>query len=195
MHGVRRELVEMQAEYAGLPLWRIDIPSPCSNEVYESRMREAVQRAVADDISCIAFGDLFLEDIRAYREERLAGSGIEPLFPLWQRPTRELAEAMIDGGLRARITCVDPRVLPARFGGREFDPSLLADLPPNVDPCGERGEFHTFAWDGPMFRQPIVVETGETITRDGFVFTDLFASPERTARGGGNSSPASSPSR
>jgi uncharacterized protein (TIGR00290 family) len=195
MHGVRRELVEMQAAAAGLPLWRINIPSPCSNEAYESVMCEAVQRAVAQGISCIAFGDLFLEDIRAYREERLAGSGIEPVFPLWQQPTRELAEAMIAGGLRARISCVDPRVLPSRFAGREFDRELLADLPPGVDPCGERGEFHTFAWNGPMFERPIVVETGETVTRDGFVFTDLCASPEQTARAGDSSWPASSPSR
>ncbi|HEV8661448.1 MAG TPA: ATP-binding protein [Thermoanaerobaculia bacterium] len=198
MHGVRRELLEMQAAAAGLPLWKIEIPSPCSNVDYDARMLAAVQRAVAENIECIAFGDLFLRDIREYREQRLAGSGIEPVFPLWERPTDALAREMIDGGLRARISCIDPRVLPPRFAGREFDHALLDELPATVDPCGERGEFHTFAHAGPMFERPISICTGETVERDGFVFTDLLCerdSPERTARGADSSSPASSPSR
>lgn len=194
MHGVRRELLEAQADAAGLPLWKLEIPTPCSNEQYDEVMRAAVQRAVSEDIECIAFGDLFLEDIRRYREERLAGSGLQPVFPLWQRPTDELARAMIDGGLRARISCLDPRTLPRDFAGREFDDTLLRDFPADVDPCGERGEFHTFAYAGPMFDAAIAIESGETVERDGFVFTDFRAASApraRTARGGGSSSPAS----
>jgi uncharacterized protein (TIGR00290 family) len=192
MHGVRRELLRAQADAAGLPLWELAIPSPCSNEQYEDVMRAAVARAVAEGIACIAFGDLFLEDIRRYREERLAGSGIEPLFPLWQTPTGRLAHQMIESGLRARITCVDPRLLTPAFCGREFDADLLAGLPPGVDPCGERGEFHTFAYDGPMFSRPVLIETGVTVERDGFFFSDLLAAaPARTARGAGSSSPGS----
>ena len=173
MHGVRRELLEAQAGAADLPLWKIEIPSPCSNEQYDAVMRAAVQRAVSEDIEVIAFGDLFLRDVREYREDHLAGSGIEPLFPLWERPTDALAREMIDGGLRARLSCVDPRALAPGFAGREFDGALLNDLPDNVDPCGERGEFHTFAYAGPMFSHPIAIRTGETVERDGFVFTDL----------------------
>jgi uncharacterized protein (TIGR00290 family) len=196
MHGVRRELLEAQAVAAGLPLWKIEIPSPCSNEDYDALMRGAVERAVAENLECIAFGDLFLRDIREYREQRLAGSGVTPVFPLWERPTDQLALEMIEGGLRARLSCIDPRVLPARFAGREFDRALLADLPPGTDPCGERGEFHTFAYDGPMFNRRIEIRNGETVERDGFVFTDLlFAAPGRTARVADSSSPASSPSR
>lgn len=194
MHGVRRELLEAQAAAARLPLWKLEIPTPCSNERYDEVMRAAVQRAVTEDIECIAFGDLFLEDIRRYREERLAGSGLEPLFPLWQRPTGELAREMIDGGLRARISCIDPRALQRDFAGREFDLTLLRDLPAGVDPCGERGEFHTFAYAGPMFDSAIAIESGETVERDGFVFTDFRAasSPQaRTARAGDSSWPAS----
>ena len=194
MHGVRRELLEAQAAAARLPLWKLEIPSPCSNERYDEVMRAAVQRAVSEDIECIAFGDLFLEDIRRYREERLAGSGLEPLFPLWQRPTDELAREMIEGALKARISCVDPRALPRDFGGREFDDRLLRDLPTGVDPCGERGEFHTFAYAGPMFDAVIEIESGETVERDGFVFTDfraVSAPPARTARGGDSSWPKS----
>jgi len=194
MHGVRRELLEAQAAAAALPLWKLEIPTPCSNEDYDAVMRSAVERAVAKQIECIAFGDLFLEDIRRYREDRLAGSGLEPVFPLWQKPTDSLAREMIDGGLRARISCVDPRALSADFAGREFDAVLLRDLPAAVDPCGERGEFHTFAYAGPMFEHAIAIETGETVERDGFVFTDLLAAtaPQaRIARAGDSSSPAS----
>lgn len=173
MHAVREGLLEAQADAAGLPLWKVLIPHPCSNGEYETAMAEAVRRARAEGLSAVAFGDLFLEDVRRYREERLAGTGLEPLFPLWGRPTAELAREMIAGGLRARLTCVDPRHLPPSFAGREFDAALLAGLPPNVDPCGERGEFHTFAYDGPMFRRPIPISLGAMVERDGFVFADL----------------------
>ena len=170
MHAVRAELLRAQAEAAGLPLWPVLIPSPCSNDEYECAMGEAMARAEAEGIEYIAFGDLFLEDVRAYREEKLAATRIRPLFPLWGRDTRALAEEMIAGGLRARITCVDPRVAPRELAGRDFDPLTL---PPHVDPCGERGEFHTFAYAGPMFRQPIAIESGEIVEREGFVFADL----------------------
>jgi uncharacterized protein (TIGR00290 family) len=173
MHAVRRSLLEAQAGAAGLPLWTVPIPSPCPNEVYEARMREALARARGDGISRVAFGDLFLEDVRRYREERMAGTGLEPVFPLWGRPTPALAREMIAGGLRATITCVDPRQIDASFAGRSFDAGLLADLPATADPCGERGEFHTFCSAGPMFAQPIPIVTGQTVTRDGFVFTDV----------------------
>ncbi len=173
MHAVRRVLVEAQAAALGLPLTAIPLPYPCSNEIYEARMREAVTGAVAAGYTHVAFGDLFLEDVRRYREERLAGSGLAPLFPLWGRPTPGLAREMIAGGLRATLTCVDPRQLDASFAGRPFDAALLEALPPAADPCGERGEFHTFAWDGPMFARPVPVAPGEVVTRDGFVFHDL----------------------
>jgi uncharacterized protein (TIGR00290 family) len=174
MHAVRRELLEAQARAAGLPLRAVPIPYPCPNDVYERAMAGALAEARAAGIEAVAFGDLFLEDIRRYREERMAPTGLRPLFPLWGRPTRALAEEMIDGGLRARLTCVDPRALDASFAGRAFDHDLLAALPPEADPCGERGEFHTFAWDGPMFRQPVPVFLGEVVHRDGFVFADLL---------------------
>ena len=174
MHAVRDTLLEAQAEAAGLPLWRVPIPHPSSNERYETAMREAVERGRREGITVIAFGDLFLEDIRRYREDRLAGTGIAPIFPLWRIPTDALAREMLAAGLRARITCVDPRQAPASLAGREFDDALLADLPPTVDPCGERGEFHTFAYAGPMFHRPIVVRPGEVVERDGFVFADLL---------------------
>jgi uncharacterized protein (TIGR00290 family) len=173
MHAVRRTLVEAQAAATGLPLRAVQLPWPCSNEEYESRMAGACRAAIADGFESIAFGDLFLRDIREYRERKLAGSGLEPLFPLWEIPTHELAREMIRGGLRARITCVDKKALDARFAGREFDLALLADLPPQADPCGENGEFHTFAYAGPMFRHPIPVAAGELRDRDGFVFADL----------------------
>ena len=173
MHAVRRELLEAQAAAAGLPLHVVEIPSPCPNEVYEAAMARAMAAARARGVSGVAFGDLFLEDIRRYREERLRGTGLVPHFPLWGRPTAELAEEMLAGGLRARLTCVDPRVLPSAFAGREFDRALLRDLPPGVDPCGENGEFHSFAYAGPMFRGPLDVATGETVERDGFAFADL----------------------
>lgn len=173
MHGVRRELLEAQAASAGLPLWSVPLPHPCSNEIYEARMRDAVARAVAEGFTHVAFGDLFLADIRRYREERLAGTGLEPLFPVWGIPTAELAEQMIASGLRARLACVDTRVLPPSFVGREFDRQLLRDLPSGIDPCGERGEFHTCVYAGPMFHQPLVVEPGEIVARDVFVWRDF----------------------
>jgi uncharacterized protein (TIGR00290 family) len=174
MHAVRVELLQAQAGALGLPLWQIPIPSPCPNEVYERAMAEAVGRAVAEGFTHVAFGDLFLEDIRRYREERLAGSGLTPIFPLFGIDTATLARAMVAGGLRARLTCVNPKVIDARFIGREFDAALLDELPASVDPCGERGEFHSFAYDGPMFTRRIPIESGEIVERDGFVFQDLL---------------------
>jgi uncharacterized protein (TIGR00290 family) len=174
MHAVRRTLVEAQADAAGLPLHIVNLPWPCSNAEYEARMGAAVATFVRGGFTHVAFGDLFLEDVRRYREDRLAGTELTPLFPLWKtQPTRDLALAMIQSGLRAWLTCVDPRKLAASFAGRAFDRALLADLPATCDPCGENGEFHSFAWDGPMFRAPIPVRVGETVTRDGFVFADL----------------------
>ena len=177
MHAVRVELLETQSKAIGLPLWPVAIPSPCSNAEYETAMAGAIKRAKAEGITVMAFGDLFLEDIRRYREERLAGSGIEPNFPIWGLPTDKLAQEMINGGLRARVTCVDPRQLPKSFAAREFDGEFLADLPSTADPCGERGEFHTFAYDGPMFHYPVAVQTGEVVERDGFIFADLLPHP------------------
>lgn len=174
MHAVRVELLQAQAEALGLPLWQIPIPSPCPNEVYERAMAAAVRRAVAEGFTHVAFGDLFLEDIRRYREERLAGTGLTPIFPLFGADTMRLARTMIAGGLRARLTCVDPSVLDARFAGREFDTALLDELPPSIDPCGERGEFHSFAYAGPMFARPVPIASGEVVERDGFVFADLI---------------------
>jgi uncharacterized protein (TIGR00290 family) len=174
MHAVRVELLDAQANAVGLPLWKIPIPSPCSNAQYEAAMLAAIERAKSDGVNTFAFGDLFLEDIRRYREERLRETGVSPIFPIWALPTIELAREMIASGLRARVTCVDPKQLPASFAGREFDAGFLADLPPAVDPCGERGEFHTFAYDGPMFRHRVPVQGGEIIERDGFVFADLL---------------------
>jgi uncharacterized protein (TIGR00290 family) len=174
MHAVRVELLERQAAAAGLPLRKILIPSPCSNEEYEVAMSEAVRTAEADGVECMAFGDLFLEDVRAYREAKLASTRLQPVFPLWGSNTTTLAEGMIAGGLRARLTCVDPRVMPRELAGRDFDRALLAALPADVDPCGERGEFHSFAYDGPMFAHPVPIENGEIVERDGFVFADLL---------------------
>ena len=175
MHAVRRVLVEQQSTAAGLPLWTVPLPWPCSNAEYETRMAAVCRRAVEDGIEAIAFGDLFLAEIRAYREKQLSDTGLTPLFPLWQIPTAALAREMIDGGLRATITCVDPRSLGREFAGRDFDEALLADLPPGVDPCGENGEFHTFVSAGPMFSQPVPVKRGEVVERDGFVFADLIS--------------------
>ncbi len=174
MHAVRTELLRAQAAATALPLWPVPIPWPCSNADYEAAMAAAMARARAEGIAHVAFGDLFLEDVRRYREERLAPIGITPLFPLWGTPTDALARRMVDAGLRARLTCIDPKSLDARFAGREFDAALLAELPPTVDPCGERGEFHTFAYDGPMFARPVPVRGGEVVRRDGFVFADLL---------------------
>jgi diphthamide synthase (EF-2-diphthine--ammonia ligase) len=174
MHGVRRSVLEAQASAARLPLTLVPLPWPCSNEEYEARMSAAVAAKVREGFTHVAFGDLFLEDVRRYREERLAGSGLAPLFPLWRTmPTRRLADEMIAGGLRATLTCVDTRVLLPSFAGRQFNAALLADLPEGVDPCGENGEFHTCAWDGPMFAGPLVLAAGEVVTRDSFVFADL----------------------
>lgn len=174
MHAVRRELLEAQAAAAGLPLHVVPLPWPCSNEQYEAIMRTAIAGFVRDGYTHVAFGDLFLEDVRHYRETRMAGSGLEPLFPIWKtKTTAALAEEMIAAGLRARLTCVNPKRLDASFCGREFDRAFLADLPPGVDPCGENGEFHSFAFAGPMFNHAIDVTLGEIVDRDGYVFADL----------------------
>jgi uncharacterized protein (TIGR00290 family) len=180
MHGVRVDVAKAQAESIGAPLWIVPLPSPCPNEVYERAMAEAVARALGEGFTCAAFGDLFLEDIRRYREERLAGTGLTPIFPLFDRETgytARLARTMIAAGVRARITCLNPTIVDPRFAGREFDAALLAELPASIDPCAERGEFHTCAYAGPMFQHPIAIQTGTTIERDGFVFTDLLVSP------------------
>ena len=174
MHAVRVELLQAQADALGLPLRQIAIPSPCPNEVYERAMAGAVERAVSEGFTHVAFGDLFLEDIRRYREERLAGTGLTPMFPLFGADTAALARTMVAGGLRARLTCVNPKVVDRRFAGREFDSALLDELPPSVDPCGERGEFHSFAYAGPMFDKPIAIASGEVVERDGFVFADVL---------------------
>jgi uncharacterized protein (TIGR00290 family) len=173
MHDVRRELLQAQADAVGLPLHVALLPDPCPNDAYEAAMRTALDEARRTGIEAVAFGDLFLEDIRQYREEQMAGTGLQPLFPLWGRPTADLAREMVAGGLRAHVTCVDPRRLDASFAGREFDARLLDALPAGVDPCGENGEFHTFAWDGPGFAQPVQVRSGAVTERDGFVFADL----------------------
>ena len=181
MHGVRRELVEAQAAAAGLPLWAVPIPHPCPNEVYEALMRRACDRAVAEGFTHVAFGDLFLEDVRRYREERLAGTGLTPLFPLWGRPTAVLAREMIAAGVRTTLSVVDTRKLDASFAGRELDDALLRDLPGGVDPCGENGEFHTFVSAGPMFTAPLDIELGEIVVREPFVFIDICAIPAESS--------------
>jgi uncharacterized protein (TIGR00290 family) len=173
MHAVRADVLRAQADAAGLPLVRVPLPWPCTNEIYEDRMGAAVREAVAQGFTHVAFGDLFLDDVRRYREERLAGTGLQALFPLWGLPTGPLARAMIAGGIEARITCLDPRIMPREFAGRGFDEALLADLPAGVDPCAERGEFHTCVVAGPMFSRRIDVTIGETLEREGFVYTDL----------------------
>ena len=173
MHGTRRALLEAQTNAAGLPLRAIPLPWPCSNEQYEAAMRGACAQAVADGVEVIAFGDLFLEDVRRYREEKLAGTGLTPVFPLWGSPTDALVREMIASGVRARIVCVDPTKLPGEFAGRDLDESVLRAMPAEVDPCAERGEFHTVAYAGPMFRYAIPIESGEVVERDGFVFADV----------------------
>jgi len=175
MHAVRRELVERQAAAAGLPLWTVPLPWPCSNEQYESRMAQVCAKALAEGIEGIAFGDLFLEDVRAYREKQLRDTGLQPIFPVWALPTRLLAQEMIASGTRAKLTCVDTDKLDRSFVGREFDEALLADLPAEIDPCGERGEFHSFVYAGPMLQGELAISVGETIVRDQFVFADLMA--------------------
>ncbi|MGO9337804.1 MAG: ATP-binding protein [Terracidiphilus sp.] len=173
MHGTRRSVLEAQAAAAGLPLWIVPLPWPCSNEIYEQRMSEACNRAIAERVDAVAFGDLFLADVRAYRETQLKPTGLEPIFPLWEIPTGQLAREMIAGGLRAKLACVDTKQLAGTFAGRDFDEGLLKDLPSGTDPCGERGEFHTCVYAGPMFTAPLNIEPGEIVNRDGFVFADF----------------------
>jgi len=173
MHAVRRSLVEAQAESVGLALWQVELPWPCSNAEYEERMAAVCRRAVAEGITAVAFGDLFLEEIRAYREKQLAGTGLEPLFPVWGIPTAALGREMIRAGQKALITCVDPSKLDESYAGRSYDDGLLDALPASVDPCGENGEFHTFVHDGPVFSRGLEVRSGEIVKRDGFVFADV----------------------
>ncbi len=173
IHGFREELLDCQAAAVGLPVWKVPLPYPCTNADYESRMSTVCARAVQEGFEAVAFGDLFLEDIRAYRMERLAGTGLEPVFPIWGIPTDQLSRQMVAAGLRAHITCIDPRHLPASFCGRIYDETFLSDLPASVDPCGERGEFHSFACAGPMFSQPISIAHTHTVEREGFVYGEL----------------------
>ena len=173
MHAVRVDLLQLQAEHLGLPLQIIEIPYPCSNEQYEEIMARFVAGSKDENIQQYAFGDLFLEDVRRYRKENLEGTGINPVFPIWGRPTNQLAQEMVASGLRAVITCLDPKQLPEEFIGREYDREFLNDLPQGVDPCGENGEFHSFVYAGPMFRKPMQITLGEVVHRDGFVFIDV----------------------
>ena len=173
MHAVRDQLVSAQAAALGLPLTRVPIPSPCSNDEYEAAMGKAIHMAQEDGIVAMAFGDLYLEDVRRYREEKLAATGIQPLFPIWGQDTPRLSREMVRSGLRAYITCVDPKQLDSSFVGRIYDEQFLDDLPDEADPCGENGEFHSFVFDGPMFDSAIPVVAGEVVDRDGFVFADL----------------------
>lgn len=182
MHSTRQAILESQAQAAGIPLHIIELPWPCSNEIYEQRMRGAVRAAIDNSVTHVAFGDLFLEDIRAYRCRQLQGLGLEPLFPIWGEPTGPLARRMVDAGVEAYITCVDPRKLPAAFAGRRFDHALLDELPEGVDPCGENGEFHTCVLSGPMFSRRIAADRGEIVERDGFVFADLIPQIEAVHR-------------
>jgi len=174
MHAVRRALLETQAERTQLPLWAVDLPWPCSNADYEQIMQGVCERAQAERIDAVAFGDLFLEDVRAYRERQMQSTGLELLFPAWGIPTEALAREMIASGVKAKITCVDPSKLPAPFAARDFNTAFLADLPPGIDPCGENGEFHSFVYAAPIFTSPIEVTTGEIVHRDGFVFADVL---------------------
>jgi uncharacterized protein (TIGR00290 family) len=183
MHGVRRSLVEAQAKAAGIPLWDVDLPAPCSNEDYERIMRSVCQTAVQSGIECIAFGDLFLADIREYREKQLKDSGLQPIFPVWGIPTRELARSMISAGVKAKLACIDCKCLSPEFAGREFDEKLLSDLPSATDPCGEYGEFHSFVYAGPMFAHDLPIVVGEIVSRDRFVFADLMMKDETAADG------------
>ncbi len=173
MHGVRSEILQAQAAALGLPVRRVSIPYPCPNEVYEREMTRALAALAGEGVSQVIFGDLFLADVRAYREQRMAGTGLSPVFPLWGRDTGRLAQEMVSGGVDATIVCLDPRRLPAKFAGRKFDARLLSELPGDVDPCGERGEFHTCITGGPMFDRPLDVRPGAVVERDGFVFADL----------------------
>jgi uncharacterized protein (TIGR00290 family) len=173
MHAVRRELAEAQADRVGLPLWPVLLPWPCSNHVYEELMNAVCRRAIAQHVSAIAFGDLFLEDVRKYREQQLQPVALEALFPLWGFATTELAREMIAAGLKAKVTCVDPAKLDRSYAGREFDSDFICDLPAGTDPCGENGEFHTFVYDAPVFSRPIDVRQGDVVEREGFVFADF----------------------
>jgi uncharacterized protein (TIGR00290 family) len=174
MHGVREELLERQAKSVGIPLEKVLIPYPCPNAVYEEKMRNIMSLWKERGVTHAIFGDLFLEDIRKYREDNLAKLDITPIFPVWGKDTTSLAVEMLKLGFRAVLTCVDPKKLDVKFAGRQFDKALLEELPPTVDPCGENGEFHTFAYDGPIFREPIPVEVGESVMRDGFQFADVL---------------------
>ena len=175
MHAVRRTLLERQAAAAGLPLWTVPLPWPCSNAEYERIMSDVCRQAVAQGYDTVAFGDLFLQEVREYRERTLQGTGLQPMFPIWGVPTDALAAEMIAAGVKAKITCVDPKILPASLAGSDYNDAFLKALPPGTDPCGENGEFHSFVYDGPMFRQPVPVSVGEVVERDGFVFADLIA--------------------
>lgn len=174
MHGVREELLEAQAASLDLPLHKIRIPSPCPNEIYEAKMAEYLKARQAEGIRHVIFGDLFLADLRQYREQRLAELNMEGVFPLWLRNTQELAKMMIQDGFEAVLTCVDLKKLPKEFAGRKFDPTLLADLPSEVDPCGENGEFHSFVYGGPIFKKKIPIRVGETVEREGYAFADVL---------------------
>jgi len=182
MHGVRRELLERQAHSIGLPLHEVRIPPQCINPTYEARMEEALRIHFENGVRKVAFGDIFLEDLRAYREKNLARIGMTALFPIWKRDTRELIRAFHSNRFRAVAVCVDSKVLDPSFAGRELDESFFGDLPPHADPCGENGEFHTFVFDGPIFQTPIPVRTGEIVNRDGFVFCDLLSAMEEATK-------------
>ena len=184
MHAVREDLLRLQAKAIGLPVWRIDIPSPCSNEEYEIAMARLAAEAVEHGITHMAFGDLFLTDVRAYREEQLCETGITPIFPLWKRNSTILAHEMLASGVKAVVTCVDPKQVSPSFVGREFDAAFLAELSATCDPCGENGEFHTFTWDGPAFGHAVPISVGEIVERDGFVFADVVSVTERVTVGG-----------
>lgn len=174
MHGTRNELMRRQAEAVGLPVLEVGLPWPCSNEDYASRMIAACDTMKAEGVSHVVYGDLFLEDIRAYRDEKMAQAGLTAVYPLWKRDTQQLARDMITSGLKTVVVCIDPKKLDASFAGRWFDEQFLADLPEGIDPCGENGEFHTCVVDGPMFSSAIEVELGETVERDGFVYADVI---------------------
>ena len=178
MHGVRVELLRRQAESIGLPLEKVRIPPKCVNAIYEARMEEAMRAAREQGIRKVAFGDIFLEDLRAYREKNLAKAGMEAIFPIWKRDTRELARSFVSLGFRAMAACIDPRVLDRSFAGRELTADFFAELPPNADPCGENGEFHTFVFAGPIFKKPVKCKQGEVVERDGFIFCDLLSDEE-----------------
>ena len=181
MHGVRRELLHRQAACIGLPLHEVPIPQQCVNPVYEARMEEAMRHYLAMGIRRVAFGDIFLDDLRMYREKNLARLGMEAIFPLWKRDTRELIHSFHAAGFRAVTACVDPRVLHSSFAGRELDQSFFSDLPSSVDPCGENGEFHTFVFDGPIFSRPVEFTSGAVVERDSFVFCDLLPGNSQAA--------------